>query len=188
MLTFGRACLSFEREVLADEYPEKDPSTGKLIRDAIAEDVSAHKVCLCCALALSQLGPTPHTTRLQGSSPAHQQMIDCRTHALERLPAGLHEVIADRQASTNAWLECPKCNCKVDSIHACYAQGLRSNGAPEIQSPFAENSSGTLLLYFLTLYYICGLQLLLCHCAARKYVAAFTIIGRPYKLRVAAVL
>ncbi|CAK0774062.1 hypothetical protein CVIRNUC_004130 [Coccomyxa viridis] len=63
VLTFGRACLSFEREVLADEYPEKDPSTGKLIRDAIAEDVSAHK-------------------------------------------------------------------------------GLRSNGAPETQSPFAENSHG----------------------------------------------
>ena len=48
VLTFGRACLSFEREVLADEYPEKDPSTGKLIRDAMAEDVSAHKVCLSC--------------------------------------------------------------------------------------------------------------------------------------------
>lgn len=62
MLTFGRACLSFEREVLADEYPEKDPSTGKLIRDAIAEDVSAHKVCLCYALTLSQLGCTACTT------------------------------------------------------------------------------------------------------------------------------
>ena len=44
VLTFGRGCLSFEREVLAEAYPECEPSTGKLIRQALEEDTSAHKV------------------------------------------------------------------------------------------------------------------------------------------------
>ena len=36
-------------------------------------------------------------------------------------------------------------------MHAFHAQGLRSNGAPAIQSPFAGNSSGTLLLYLFSI-------------------------------------
>ena len=96
VLTLGRACLSFEREVLADEYPEKDPSTGKLIRDAIAEDVSAHKVCLCCALTLSQLGRTAYTTTCWGQ---HRPDNHCRACTIARLQAGLHGTITEQQAS-----------------------------------------------------------------------------------------
>ncbi len=44
VLTFGRSCLSFEREVLAEEYPpDNEQSTGKLIRQALERDGSAHK-------------------------------------------------------------------------------------------------------------------------------------------------
>ena len=44
VLTFGRSCLAFEREVLAEEsHPEDEQSTGKLIRQALERDGSAHK-------------------------------------------------------------------------------------------------------------------------------------------------
>ena len=66
VLTFGRGCLSFEREVLAEAYPEYEPSTGKLIRQALDEDTSAHKVrhsphrMLCLAHQLHELGARPN--------------------------------------------------------------------------------------------------------------------------------
>ena len=45
VFTFGRSCLTFEREVLAEEhaYPDDEQSTGKLIRRALEDDTSAHK-------------------------------------------------------------------------------------------------------------------------------------------------
>lgn len=45
ILTFGRSCLSFEREVLAEghAYPDDEQSTRKLIREALEDDTSAHK-------------------------------------------------------------------------------------------------------------------------------------------------
>ena len=43
VLTFGRSCLSFEREILAEDYPDNEQSTGKLIRQALDSDGSAHK-------------------------------------------------------------------------------------------------------------------------------------------------
>lgn len=53
VLTFGRSCLSFEREVLAEEYPpENEASTGKLIRQALEEDGSAHKARLTASAIL----------------------------------------------------------------------------------------------------------------------------------------
>ena len=52
VLTFGRSCLAFEREVLAEEYlSEEEQSTGKLIRQALENDSSANKARAdCCAV------------------------------------------------------------------------------------------------------------------------------------------